>query len=173
MMVTYDTREESNQQLGIGLGCNGLIDVLIEPITPDNTTSGIGFIEASSFRSDATVRPTRKKRSFLRSSSGSVTELASWDSMVDQMGGSSGASSSWMMGNTWGWISSQMLNESGETGQHGTVQKTDTHRTVGLLATQTSKKNTYMLRCANLAREFFDSPQGESASGADGAEYGT
>jgi xanthine dehydrogenase accessory factor len=28
--VTYDTREESNQNLGIGLGCNGVIDVLIE-----------------------------------------------------------------------------------------------------------------------------------------------
>ena len=32
MAVTYDTREESNQNLGIGLGCNGVIDVLIEPI---------------------------------------------------------------------------------------------------------------------------------------------
>lgn len=33
--ITYDTREESNQSLGINLGCNGIIDVLIEPITPD------------------------------------------------------------------------------------------------------------------------------------------
>ncbi|HEY3404314.1 MAG TPA: XdhC family protein [Ohtaekwangia sp.] len=32
MTVTYDTREESNQNLGIGLGCNGVIDVLIEPV---------------------------------------------------------------------------------------------------------------------------------------------
>ncbi len=31
--ITYDTREESNQNLGIGLGCNGIIDVLIEPAT--------------------------------------------------------------------------------------------------------------------------------------------
>jgi xanthine dehydrogenase accessory factor len=30
--ITYDTREESNQNLGIGLGCNGVIDVLIEPV---------------------------------------------------------------------------------------------------------------------------------------------
>lgn len=29
--VTYDTNEESNQNLGINLGCNGIIDVLIEP----------------------------------------------------------------------------------------------------------------------------------------------
>jgi xanthine dehydrogenase accessory factor len=34
-VVTYDTREESNQNLGIGLGCNGVIDVLIEPVAPD------------------------------------------------------------------------------------------------------------------------------------------
>ncbi len=34
MTVTYDTREESNQNLGIGLGCNGVIDVLIEPLVP-------------------------------------------------------------------------------------------------------------------------------------------
>jgi xanthine/CO dehydrogenase XdhC/CoxF family maturation factor len=32
LTVTYDTREESNQNLGIGLGCNGVIDVLIEPV---------------------------------------------------------------------------------------------------------------------------------------------
>jgi xanthine dehydrogenase accessory factor len=32
MTVTYDTREESNQNLGIGLGCNGVIDVLIQPL---------------------------------------------------------------------------------------------------------------------------------------------
>lgn len=29
--VTYDTNEGSNQNLGISLGCNGIIDVLIEP----------------------------------------------------------------------------------------------------------------------------------------------
>ncbi|MBL7863637.1 MAG: XdhC family protein [Cyclobacteriaceae bacterium] len=35
MTVTYDTREESNQNLGIGLGCNGVIDVFIEPVNND------------------------------------------------------------------------------------------------------------------------------------------
>ena len=33
LTVTYDTREESNQNLGIGLGCNGVIDVIIEPLS--------------------------------------------------------------------------------------------------------------------------------------------
>ena len=37
--VTYDTREESNQNLGIGLGCNGVIDVLIEPVSTEKTNS--------------------------------------------------------------------------------------------------------------------------------------
>src|SRR5687768_5333852 len=36
LTVTYDTREESNQNLGIGLGCNGVIDVLIEPADPED-----------------------------------------------------------------------------------------------------------------------------------------
>ncbi len=31
--VTYDTRDDDPNQIGIGLGCNGLIDVLIVPIS--------------------------------------------------------------------------------------------------------------------------------------------
>ncbi len=31
-VVTYDTREDAQSQIGVGLGCNGLIDVLITPI---------------------------------------------------------------------------------------------------------------------------------------------
>ncbi|MBX2901802.1 MAG: XdhC family protein [Cyclobacteriaceae bacterium] len=38
LTVTYDTREESNQNLGIGLGCNGVIDVLIEPLEAGTAT---------------------------------------------------------------------------------------------------------------------------------------
>jgi len=43
--VTYDTREESNQNLGIGLGCNGVIDVLIEPIDPKDERNAIQLFE--------------------------------------------------------------------------------------------------------------------------------
>lgn len=40
LTATYDTREESNQNLGISLGCNGLIDVLFEPVAGvENTIS--------------------------------------------------------------------------------------------------------------------------------------
>jgi len=43
--VTYDTREESNQNLGIGLGCNGVIDVLIEPVVPASVTNPVTLFE--------------------------------------------------------------------------------------------------------------------------------
>src|SRR5688572_26630909 len=45
MTVTYDTREESNQNLGIGLGCNGVIDVLIEPINISEEKNPISLFE--------------------------------------------------------------------------------------------------------------------------------
>ena len=45
MTVTYDTREESNQNLGIGLGCNGVIDVLIEPIDANNDENPVHLFE--------------------------------------------------------------------------------------------------------------------------------
>jgi len=32
MLVTYDTNDEDDAKLGLGLGCNGIIHILIEPI---------------------------------------------------------------------------------------------------------------------------------------------
>lgn len=43
--VTYDTREESNQYLGIGLGCNGVIDVFIEPLNANDQNSPVHLFE--------------------------------------------------------------------------------------------------------------------------------
>lgn len=43
--VTYDTREESNQNLGIGLGCNGVIDVLIEPLDENDDYNTIKIFD--------------------------------------------------------------------------------------------------------------------------------
>ncbi|WP_374949316.1 XdhC family protein [Mucilaginibacter sp.] len=34
MLVTYDTTDDEDAKLGVGLGCNGIIHILIEPITP-------------------------------------------------------------------------------------------------------------------------------------------
>ncbi len=41
LTVAYDTREESNQNLGIGLGCNGVIDVLIEPVNSEEENNPV------------------------------------------------------------------------------------------------------------------------------------
>jgi xanthine/CO dehydrogenase XdhC/CoxF family maturation factor len=43
--VTYDTREDSNQNLGIGLGCNGVIDVLIEPVDSSDPRNAMKIFE--------------------------------------------------------------------------------------------------------------------------------
>jgi xanthine/CO dehydrogenase XdhC/CoxF family maturation factor len=44
--VTYDTNEDSNQSLGIGLGCNGIIDVLIEPVDPSVEKNPIALFKS-------------------------------------------------------------------------------------------------------------------------------
>jgi xanthine/CO dehydrogenase XdhC/CoxF family maturation factor len=44
--VTYDTNEDSNQNLGIGLGCNGIIDVLIEPVDPSVEKNPISLFQS-------------------------------------------------------------------------------------------------------------------------------
>ena len=45
LTVTYDTSEDSNQNLGIGLGCNGVIDVLIEPVNHSEPGNPINLFE--------------------------------------------------------------------------------------------------------------------------------
>ncbi|WP_422359485.1 XdhC family protein [Reichenbachiella sp.] len=44
--VTYDTSNDDDNQLGIGLGCNGIIDILIEPIDPESSSNPITQLEA-------------------------------------------------------------------------------------------------------------------------------
>jgi xanthine dehydrogenase accessory factor len=46
LTITYDTREEGNQNLGIGLGCNGIIDVFIEPVDPADVNNPINVFES-------------------------------------------------------------------------------------------------------------------------------
>lgn len=61
MTVTYDTREESNQNLGIGLGCNGVIDVLIEPIDPTSPHNPILLFEKIISRNEPVLLATACK----------------------------------------------------------------------------------------------------------------
>jgi xanthine/CO dehydrogenase XdhC/CoxF family maturation factor len=43
-VVTYDTTEESGDAFGIGLGCNGIIDVLLEPIHPADPANPVHLL---------------------------------------------------------------------------------------------------------------------------------
>ena len=45
MLVTYDTTDEDDQKFGVGLGCNGIIHVLIEPIDYTDTANPVELIK--------------------------------------------------------------------------------------------------------------------------------
>lgn len=45
LLVTYDTTDEDDTSLGIGLGCNGIIHILIEPIDAGNETNPIALFK--------------------------------------------------------------------------------------------------------------------------------
>jgi xanthine dehydrogenase accessory factor len=45
MLVKYDTTDEDDANLGVGLGCNGIISILIEPLNADDENNPIGFIK--------------------------------------------------------------------------------------------------------------------------------
>lgn len=46
MLVTYDTMDDDDAKFGVGLGCNGIIQVLIEPINPAQPNNPIQLLEA-------------------------------------------------------------------------------------------------------------------------------
>jgi xanthine dehydrogenase accessory factor len=46
MLVTYDTTDDDDAKLGVGLGCNGIIHILIEPIHPGNDNNPIALLKA-------------------------------------------------------------------------------------------------------------------------------
>ncbi|MDG1275972.1 MAG: XdhC family protein [Algoriphagus sp.] len=45
MLVTYDTTDEDDQKFGIGLGCNGIIHVLIEPINFQDELNPVALLQ--------------------------------------------------------------------------------------------------------------------------------
>lgn len=55
MLVTYDTMDEDDATLGLGLGCNGIIRVLIEPIDTKNPQHPIHFLKAVADQREAAV----------------------------------------------------------------------------------------------------------------------
>lgn len=45
MLVTYDTTDEDDAKLGVGLGCNGIISILIEPLDTKDSNNSIELLK--------------------------------------------------------------------------------------------------------------------------------
>ena len=52
-VMTYDTTEDDDYQIGVGLGCQGIIDVLFTPLRPDDADGPMGLLSGVT----ATRRP--------------------------------------------------------------------------------------------------------------------
>ena len=44
-IITYDTMDDSADTLGVGLGCNGIIRILIEPLQPGSANNQVEFLK--------------------------------------------------------------------------------------------------------------------------------
>jgi xanthine dehydrogenase accessory factor len=55
MLVTYDTTDDDDDKLGVGLGCNGIIHILIEPINEDQLNNPITFFKSFLSKRDPAV----------------------------------------------------------------------------------------------------------------------
>src|ERR1700722_13877534 len=45
-LITYDTTEEDAYQIGVGLGCNGIIDVLFTPLDFNNKNNPVELLKS-------------------------------------------------------------------------------------------------------------------------------
>lgn len=57
-LVTYDTMDEDDAKFGVGLGCNGIIQVLIEPVDPLDATNPIALLKSFAGRRQKAVLVT-------------------------------------------------------------------------------------------------------------------
>lgn len=58
IVVTYDTMDDGANSFGVGLGCNGIIDVLIEPINPNQAQNPIALLKEFTQKRDVRVLGT-------------------------------------------------------------------------------------------------------------------
>ena len=58
MLVTYDTNDEDDAKLGMGLGCNGIIQVLIEPIDKEDKQNPLALLRSIAIKRQNNVLVT-------------------------------------------------------------------------------------------------------------------
>ena len=47
MVVTYDTTDEDDAKIGVGLGCNGIVRILIEPVIEEEINHPVAMLETA------------------------------------------------------------------------------------------------------------------------------
>jgi xanthine dehydrogenase accessory factor len=57
-LVTYDTMDDDDAKFGVGLGCNGIIQVLIEPINDTDANNPIQYLKAINEKRQASILVT-------------------------------------------------------------------------------------------------------------------
>ena len=103
-------------------------------------------------KSDVTPRQRRRKGGLLRSSSGAITDLESWNEMMSQTCNRADDPSSWLgRQGAWTWTKDTLIFD----------QDTTT-------AVPFPKKLTSISNCVSLAREFLKSNPGQAAIGKNG-----
>ncbi|WP_143307042.1 XdhC family protein [Chitinophaga vietnamensis] len=55
MLLTYDTRDEEEDQLGVGLGCNGIIHILLEPVISADPQHPLLLLQQAVLQREAAV----------------------------------------------------------------------------------------------------------------------
>ena len=108
------------------------------------------------------MTPRKKKTGLLRSSSGTITDMTSWDDMVRDQ--SQGLRHPWMGEDSWAWTLalSQVPTVNTESRSHRS--KTSISGT----SPSPNTKMTFVLDCITHARDFLQSPAGETAIGPEG-----
>ena len=118
----------------------------------------VPFIDGK--HSQSSLAQRRKKAGILRSSSGSAIDMTSWETMIENEISSEDGKPAFMRSPGWNWI---LQDRPGTT--NGGVSKTPLRSkpTASTGSLITRKKNTFLVRCAALAREFLQTPAGEGA----------
>lgn len=122
----------------------------------------VPFIDSE--QAQAPAKPMRRKKGLLRSSSGSHVDLESWESMLDQESSYAGVVAPWMTNSSWGWI----VEQDAEEAQNATSGKRASKPEQQNTSRFTCRRNSYLLRCAALTREFLQTPEGAAIVGTEG-----
>ncbi len=83
-LVTYDTSEDDAYQIGVGLGCNGTIDVLFTPLNFDNKNNPVEILKScmqSNRQTHILITVTQLKGDWKKIREGQVIQFIDKDSL--------------------------------------------------------------------------------------------